>query len=69
MFRISKVQFGTVKSIITSVFLNAFSEFISGLIPLNFLFTNLFSVSATSLKFLFFLHDLIKLLSHPTHVA
>jgi len=55
IFSISSVQFGTVKSIITSVFLKAFSEFNSGLTPLNFLFISLFSVSVTSLKFLFFL--------------
>ena len=54
-----KVVIGTVKSIITSVFLKALSEFNSGLIPLNFLFTNLFSVSVINLKFLFFLDDFI----------
>ena len=54
---ISSVQFGTVKSIITSVFLKVISEFNSGLTPLNFLFINLFSVSVTSLKFLFFFED------------
>ena len=42
-----------------SVFLKALSEFNSGLIPLNFLFTNLFSVSEINLKSLFFLDDLI----------
>ena len=50
---------GIVKSIIMSVFLKALSELNSGLIPLNFLFTNLFSVRATNLKFLFFFEDLI----------
>ena len=49
----------TDKSIIMSTFLKAFSEFNSGLTPLNFLFINLFSVSVTSLKFLFFFEDLI----------
>ena len=39
--------------------LKALSEFNSGLTPLNFLFINLFSVSVTSLKFLFFFEDLI----------
>ena len=39
--------------------LKALSEFNSGLIPLNFLFTGLFSVSATNLKFLFFFEDLM----------
>ena len=39
--------------------LKALSEFNSGLIPLNFLFTNLFSVRVTNLKFLFFLDDLM----------
>ena len=34
-------------------------EFNSGLIPLNFLFINLFSVRVTNLKFLFFLDDLM----------
>ena len=55
IFNISRVQSGTVKSTIISVFLKALSEFNSGLIPLNFLFINLFSVSVTNLKFLFFL--------------
>ena len=35
------------------------SEFNSNLIPSNFLFTNLFSVRATSLNFLFFFKDFI----------
>ena len=39
--------------------LKALSEFNSGLIPLNFLFTGLLSVSATNLKFLFFFEDWI----------
>jgi len=59
IFKISNVHSGTVKSIITSAFLNALSEFNSGLIPLNFLFISLFSVSETYLKFLFFFEDLI----------
>ena len=46
IFRISKVQFGTVKSIITSVFLKASSVFISSLIPAIFLLIALFSVRA-----------------------
>jgi hypothetical protein len=63
------VQSGTVKSIITSVFLKALSEFNSGLIPLNFLFTDLFSVSVTNLKFLFFFEDLDELLTHSSHAS
>ena len=57
--KLASDQVGTVKSIIISFFLKTFSEFNSGLILLNFLFTNLFSVSVTNLKFLFLLEDLM----------
>ena len=57
IFKTSNVHLGTVKSIIIFVFLNAFSLFKSGLIPLIFLLIILFSVSATSLKLLSNLAD------------
>ena len=52
IFRISKVHFGTVKSIIILHFLKADGEFFSGLIPEMFLLIFLLSVKDTSLKIL-----------------
>ena len=48
----SRVHFGTVKSIITLAFLNAFFEFNLDFKPDTFLLIILFSVTETSLKFL-----------------
>ena len=56
---ISKVHLGTVKSIMTLVFLKAVALFIVGFIPEIFLFIFLLSVKETSLKPIFFLDDLI----------
>ena len=57
IFKTSKVHFGTVKSIITFVFLNASILFKLGLIPAIFLLTTLFSVNEINLNFLFFLEE------------
>ena len=59
ILRISKVHLGIVKSIITSVFLNASSVLNSGKIPLIFLLMTRFSVRVTRLKFLFLVLDFI----------
>ena len=52
--KISRVHFGTVKSIITFVVLNDSRLLRPGLMPKIFLLIILFSVSETNLKFLFF---------------
>ena len=59
IFKISIVHLGTVKSIITFVFLKASILLVVGLIPEIFLFIILFSVKEINLKFLFLLEDLM----------
>ena len=49
----------TENRLVNKKFIGIKPEFNSGLTPLNFLFINLFSVSVTNLKFLFFFEDLI----------
>ena len=51
------MHLGTVKSIITFAFLNAFSVFNWGFKPETFLLISLFSVTETSLKFFAVLDD------------
>ena len=53
------VHFGTVKSIITFVFLNDSILLRPGLTPEIFLLIILFSVNETNLKFLLFLDELM----------
>ena len=59
ILRMSSVQLGIVKSIITSVFLKASFVLRLSFIPAIFLLMVLFSVSVTKLKSLFALTDLI----------
>ena len=59
IFKISKVHFGTVKSIITFVFLKTFILLVEIFKPLILLLVLLFSVRQTNLKPLVFFEDLM----------